>query len=230
EAEELLKAEQRAGAKSLEEAVQAVQTARPDLSGEVIEKAKQEVRIKSFDDSAEVKQAIREAVTYLNFNPRKIKRFINLLRLQALIANRRGLLANKQIQLKTLAKWLLIANLWPNAIEGIVNEPEEFINRLQQAREAKENLNQARMTGNEKLQKDNEPTLNVFLADPFIAQLIDENELIELLSSIDTSSSKALTQYLHLAQIGIDTPGRVFEGSAMLKAEAKLEAAANATS
>ena len=123
---------------------------------------------------------------------------------------------------------MLIASLWPNAIEAIVNE-QDFIKRLQQAYEAKENLSQARRTGNEKLQKDNETALNSFLASPLINQLIDETDLVKLLSTIDTSKSETLAQYLHLAQIGMDA-SRVIEGSAELKSQTRLEAATNGSS
>lgn len=208
EAEELIKAEQRAGAKSVGEAVEAVQKTRPDFSSEVIEQAKQDVMIKSFDESPEVQKAIHEAVPYLNFNPRKIKRFINLLRLQALIAHRRGLLQNKQIQLEFLSRWLLIANLWPKAIQALINE-KDFAKRLRQARETKINLDQARMTGNEELQSDNESTLKAYLTDPIVAQLIDETGLISLLDAVDASNPEMLALYLHLAQIGTDVAATV---------------------
>ncbi|MCL4299791.1 MAG: TIR domain-containing protein [Anaerolineae bacterium] len=219
EAENLIKAEQRAGTISVEAAAQAVQAARPDLTPEVITKAKKEVREKSFDDSEEVKQAIRAAVPYLGFNPRKVKRFINLLRLQALIANRRGLLDQQIIQIGPLSQWLLLASLWPDAVEAIANDPD-FVNRLNDANTLRTELRQRRTEAasaqdlkdldfkNEQV-KTAEARLNIYMEeDPLIKQLFATPELFGLLAGLDTASPAAFSQYLHLAQMSVDTSAR----------------------
>ncbi len=218
EAENLIKAEQRGGITSRDEAAEVVQKARPDLSPDVIAAAKEEVHKKSFDDSVEVKQAIHEAVRYLGFNPRKIKRFINLLRLQALIANRRGLLDHQVIQLDMLGKWLLLATLWPDTVEAIAAD-QSFVGRLQGAYATQEELRKRLSEATAKQRKDLarlvneeikviEVSLNNYLADPLIKQLINTPKLIQLLAGIDMSKPEVFSQYLRLAQIGVDSSAK----------------------
>ncbi len=116
EAEKLI-TQQRQSGKILDEAVEAVERARPDLGKDVLEQAAQGVYATIFDDSEEVHRAIREVTPYLEYNPRKIKRFINLFRLQALIANRRGLLQSGVIRLDQLAKWAVLSMRWPDGVQ-----------------------------------------------------------------------------------------------------------------
>jgi hypothetical protein len=89
QAEKLIDQYQKEG-RSLDEAAEAVRS-ESDVGTEAVDQAKVEIRAKSFGDSEEVLQAVAEAAPYLEYNPRKVKRFINLFKLQALIANRRGL-------------------------------------------------------------------------------------------------------------------------------------------
>lgn len=194
EAEQLIKAEQRAG-KSLDEAGEAVQVARPNMPREVVAEAKRGVFAKSFDDSEEVRKAIHEAAPYLGLNPRKIKRFINIFRLQALIANRRGLLEAGTIQLGLLAKWVIIATRWPDMIEAVTTD-QNFTNSLKQAHEMQEQLRLASGEIQEMIQAD----LNALLADPRIKRLIEATDLIRLLDNMTNSEIEAMPYYLYLAQ------------------------------
>jgi hypothetical protein len=197
EAEELIKAEQRSG-QSLDDAAQKVRTSRPEIPGQVIEEAKKEVFAHSFDDSIEVREAVKSAVPYLDFNPRKIKRFINLFRLQALIANRRGLLDEDVVDLGLLAKWIVIETRWPDMVEGMMDN-KVFIEHLQRAHKIQGRL----------LKDENEPeqkqqlqvTLDTLFADPRIERLVDAADLFKLLEGMTDSEFGSLPHYLHLARV-----------------------------
>ncbi len=129
EVESLLESEQRAGELDIDKAADLIQNENPEISNEVLSEAKRNIFAKTFDDSPDVKTAINEASLYLEANPRKIKRFINLFRLKTLIANRRGLIASQDINLSILAKIVVIEMRWPNVLEGIISDPQ-FINSL----------------------------------------------------------------------------------------------------
>jgi hypothetical protein len=118
-AESLIQAEERAG-KTREEAKQEVEVNRPDL-GEVIEDAKKAVEERAFEEYPEVEKAIQDMAVFLNYNPRRIKRFINMYRLQALIAYERGFLETL-ISLDNLARWVVISMRWPEFINMVVQD------------------------------------------------------------------------------------------------------------
>ena len=208
EAEQLIEAEQRAG-KSLDEAVQVVQAFRPDISREVVAEARQEVFAKSFDDSEGVRRAIHEAAPYLGLNPRKIKRFINFFRLQALIANRRGLLETGVIRLDLLAKWVIIAMRWPDVIEATMTD-RSFSISLKKAHKTREKLRQIQ-SGLRPASIDEQPEvieteLNVLLADPRKKRLVNASDLIDLLEEMTDADIGVAPCYLYLAQITIERP------------------------
>ncbi len=212
-AEQLIEAEQRAG-KSLDEAAQAVQAARPDIPREVVTKAREEVFAKSFDDSEDVRRAIHEAAPYLGLNPRKIKKFINIFRLQSLIANRRGLLETGVIRLDLLAKSLTIAMRWPDMIEAMMTD-QNFVNSLQEARQTREQLRdwiQSRRITEEEVQQETsilQSRLDVLVADPRTKRLIDATDLIHLLEDMTGPDIEALPYYLHLTQSIAERPRAV---------------------
>jgi hypothetical protein len=197
EAEQLIEVEQKAG-KALDEAAQAVQAARPDIPMEVVAKAKEEVFAKSFDDSEDVQRAIHDAAPYLGFNPRKIKRFINIFRLHALIANRRGLLETGVTPLDLLAKCVIIAMRCPDMVEEIMTD-QGFVNRLKQARQIKDRLLESEY-GPEQEQRDR-TSLGNLLTDPRIERLIDATDLIALLEDMTTEEFEGLPYCLHLVEI-----------------------------
>jgi len=212
EAEQLIEAEQRTG-KSLDEASGAVETARPDIPREAVAKARQEVFARSFDDSEEVRRAIHRAIQYLGLNPRKIKRFINIFRLQALIANRRGLLERREIRLDLLAKLVIIATRWPDLIAAMMGDPG-FVNRLMQAYRTREDLREIE-SGRTDLVADPPESLkarlDVLTADPRIRRLIDAADLVQLLDNMTQDDIATLPRYLHLARI-------TTEGSRLVRA------------
>ncbi len=118
-AESLIQAEERAG-KTREAAKQEVEANRPDLST-AIENAKQAVEKRAFEEYPEVEKAIQEMAAFLDYNPRRIKRFINMYRLQALIAYERGFLETL-ISLDNLARWVVISMRWPEFINMVIHD------------------------------------------------------------------------------------------------------------
>jgi len=203
ETAELIKAEQRTG-KPLDAAAQAVQKTRPDIKVELVEQAKQEVFAKTFDDSEEVKRAIQEAALYLGFNPRKIKRFINAFRLQALIANRRRLIETGTIQLDLLAKWITIVTRWPDLIEAMLID-QNFLKSLKEACLASEELSQSngRFLASAKGKK-LQVIYDRYLANPHLKRLIEARDLLNLLKQMPENEIEALPQYLYLTRTTIN--------------------------
>ena len=199
EAEELIKAEQRIG-RLLDEAAQAVQAMRPDLPERLIAEAREEIFAKSFEDTPEVKDAVHNAAEHLAGNPRKIKRFINTFRLQALIANRRGLLQSGDIDLGLLAKSAVITMRWPAFLDATATNPD-FTRHLLEAHDAQQELRQAQQTGaTEEERASLQDQLNVRLADPHITQLLGATDLLALLGEMTDDQITSLPQHLSLAQ------------------------------
>lgn len=199
EAEQLIEAEQKAG-KPLDEAVEVVKAARPDMSQETVTEAKQEVFARSFDDSEDVKRAIYEAVPYLECNPRKIKRFINVFRLRALIANRRGLLEGDVIRLDLLAKWMIIGMRWPGFTRS-ASDDEIWITSLVEAYDIHGNLiGPSALPVDDQRREDAQSRLDSLLADPRVKRWVDADDLVELLKGITTQTGWNLSNYSQLAQ------------------------------
>jgi len=178
---ELIETETKKG-KSLDEAADAIQKTRPETSQDAVKEARSREFAKSFEDSADVRQAIYGAVPYLGSNPRKIKRFINLFRLMALIANRRGLLDHKIISLDLLAKWVVITMRWPQMTE-IMTSNQDFVDNLRQDK---------------------------LLEDPRVKEMnekseIDANDFLRLMKEIPIEE---LHHYLHLAETTVERPYR----------------------
>jgi hypothetical protein len=179
---ELIDAETKRG-KSPDEAIDAVQKARPEASQEVIKEARMRRNAeKLFENSDDVRHSIYGAVPYLGSNPRKIKRFINLFRLMALIANRRGLLDRKIIRLDSLAKWVVITMRWPQMIEILASD-QDFVHNLRTRASPK---------------------------DPYISRIIeksaiDAKDFLELMKDIN---EEELHYYLHLAETTVERPNR----------------------
>jgi hypothetical protein len=107
---------------SRDKAGRKVKSDHPELAG-VVDQAKQIVQERSFDEYPEVLQAIEEMARFLNNNPRRIKRFINLYRLQALVVHRRGVL-NSSISLNELARWTIINMRWPEFVTAAMQTPQ----------------------------------------------------------------------------------------------------------
>jgi hypothetical protein len=201
EAEHLIESEEDQG-KDLDEAVETVGSARPDISKDALMEAKQNVFARTFDDDQEVRKAIYDALPYLESNARKVKRFINLFRLQLLIANRRHLLENRVIEIRQLSRWLVLVGRWPEIVDAL-NDPA-FAPRLLEAH----SLWRSSATGGG---LDNpratQVLLKPYLDDPRIKRFIDVSSLIRLLRALvptyDSGEdfSNALEPYLQLSTI-----------------------------
>ena len=119
--------------KSLEEAARAV--GGPEMPEHVVAEAKVERFAESFDSYGVVRDAVRSAASKLGNNPRKLKRFVNAFRLQALIANRRKLFEDGVIQLHLLGSWLVAETRWPELMSDVLNDPD-LVGRARTARNA----------------------------------------------------------------------------------------------
>ncbi len=164
-------------------------------SEEPIAKAKADIRAKSFKDSKKILEAFSYAVLHIGSNLHKLKRFINQLKLEMLIANRRGLIDDGTIQLDLLAKWVLLSTGWPSVTEAVMDEPD-FISLLLKAHSMQ---NQLYNTVDESERARVRSQLEPLLANPRIEQLYRDSRLIELLK--DPSFSKAeMSPYLYLTR------------------------------
>ncbi len=196
EAEERIE-QQREQGKSWEEAAETVQKesdhSEKEVSDAIREVSAQEF-VRNFEDSEEVRRAVADAIPYLAYNPRKVKRFINLLKLQGLIAKRLGLLDAGIIRIEPLAKWLIIAMRWPAAIEAIMSE-EGFQERLLQAYDSQKEL--PNVDDKSDQAQAVRSRLALLLEDRPTRQLYKADELIRLLRAMDGSVLDA-SPYIHL--------------------------------
>ena len=178
EAEQLITVAEQTG-KPLEEAAASVQQSRPDLPQEAVAEARRNVFARTFDDDEEVRRAIYKVVPFLEQNPRRVKRFINIFRLNVLIANRRGLLETGTVEVGRLAKWLAIAVRWPDFVDLLSDR--SFFNRLLDAHELRaKSFGTSHLTNAEAART----RLGPYLDDPRIKRFVDEGELFALLSSL----------------------------------------------
>lgn len=196
-AESALLAEQRSG-KSLEEARIAVQQNQPELASQLAEAVKA-IRARSFDDDPEVRKTVREAAPYLYYNPRKIKRYINLFRLQALIAYRRGVLENT-VSLDILGRWIIVNLRWPEFFVQAV-ERSEFVAAYFDIANKYE---KATLTGRKKIL---DGVTNSSVDQAQIKQLIGNQDLYRLLKEIPHSQEDVMN-YLQLLQASNSTTGK----------------------
>ncbi|MFL5384879.1 MAG: P-loop NTPase fold protein [Longimicrobiaceae bacterium] len=196
EAERLIKAEQRAG-KELPEAAETV-GGKKEVDRRDAEKAEQRIREDSETEAEQVRLAVIEAAPYLENNPRKIKRFINTFRLQALVAQKRGMLADPS-EATLLARALIIATRWPDLVEGLIPD-RGYVDRLlnAEAMQSKlaENLEEMWDEEEKRLKAD----LDRFLESPRLKRLVTARELIGLLNAMSKEERGRLADYLVLAR------------------------------
>ena len=173
-----------------EEAAMKIAGAEREMRAEII-------RATSFEDSAEVRQAVLAAARYLEYNPRKLKRFINLFKLQALIANLRGLLENGTIRLDHLAKWLTIRTCWPTIIESTMADLD-YPDHLLQAHATQNELQN--LTDGPQEAVEARDKLVRLLTYPAVELFYQDTDLIELLQETSHSASN-VSPYLHLTMV-----------------------------
>lgn len=208
QAEELIQAELRTKKYvSVDEAAKAVKQQAPNLSDTVVEQAQQEVFAKRFDDSEDVQRAIHEMVRYLGYNPRRVKRFINVFRLQTLIANRRELLQDDKIDLQLLAKWVVMITRWPDISEAMQTD-NGFVSRLKTtsgmaaALKADDNAPKAKkMT--EDNRRDMQLSYDRHLGDERVERLLLVDDLLRLLDNITESDAGDLQTYFYLSDLTV---------------------------
>jgi len=151
-----------------------------------------------FDRDEAVQRWVWEAASFLDYNPRKVTRFINLFRLLALIANRRHLLEKADFRLDLLAKWVVVTSKWPGVVQPILSDPN-YISRLIEARQIGDRLN--RFEYNPEEEKDLRSRFDTYLKDTRIKHYIDEVDLVSLLGEFSGVGRDTLSYYLHLGQI-----------------------------
>ena len=128
------------------------------------------------NDSSPVQKAIEHVAPYLEPNPRKIKRFINIFRLQAFIANRRNLLVLDEADyyLDLLARWVALITQWPIVLDRTLADIA-FLAHLKEAYNLYSDLQDLRFNS------DNEPVkhdvlikkLEPYFEDEHIKQLVE---------------------------------------------------------
>lgn len=151
-----------------------------------------ETILANFDDLPEVLEDVYALFGFLGYNPRRVKRFINVFRLQAAIAVQHGALTDRS-QLESLKTWFVIAFRWPQFITYMIDAPS-FDNRLFDA----SRIN-ARLTEKGILKKDRDAlqkTLDQHLTDRGIAELLGEKELIALLPETQALGDDAVVPVL----------------------------------
>jgi hypothetical protein len=170
---------------TLDKAVNEVLLTSVDIDKNILEEAKNDLFAKYlfeekynlFEENLDVINAILNAQKYLGPNPRKIKRFINNFRLQALIANRRKLLENHVIDLSELSRLIILEMKWPKLFEAMI-ENRKLLEQLK-SKEVREKTVQEREYGKFK-------------------NIIKMEEFIEL---IDKINPKSINVYLSLANV-----------------------------
>ncbi|MCB9452916.1 MAG: TIR domain-containing protein [Anaerolineaceae bacterium] len=175
---------------------------RPDAELEQRRQRAREFQDMSFEDLDAVQQATLHAASVLDYNPRKIKRFLNEFRLRAAIADQRNLLTPGEIDLMKLGHWIMIGTRWPDMI-GILTERPAFAAELLKAHTVREEWRMLRAPGpvpHPDTIKQKNAELSQVLTPSDIKRFIDAGDLIELLSKMGNAAQDAaqITRYLHL--------------------------------
>ena len=190
DAESFIQAEQRAG-KSLDEAREIVQEEHPDLQS-TIQQAAQSVKERAFEELSEVESAINDMAPYLGYNPRRIKRFINMYRLQALIAYERHILESI-ISLDNLARWVVINMRWPEFIDAAIRD-SSLLPRIQTDLQVLAKLkDKPKQTQLDKIKSETVYSITLL-------PLLTNREFSDLLFSI-RGEAKEAQSYLHLLNL-----------------------------
>jgi hypothetical protein len=125
--------------------------------------------------------------------------------LQALIANRRGLIQTGEIELQLLAKWITVVTRWPDMIDAMLID-QSFLKSLKDAFMASEELSQynegffATPPGIELKAK-----YNRGLANPHVKRLIEARDLLNLLKQMPETEIESWPQYLRFTKSTIGT-------------------------
>ncbi len=154
-----------------------------------------------FEDLEAVQQATFHAASVLDYNPRKIKRFLNEFRLRAAIADQRNLLTLGEIDLSRLGNWITIGTRWPDII-GILTEHPTFAAELLDAHALREEWRvlRAQATPDDPVLKKLKAELSAVLTQTNIRRFIDAEDLIALLDTMGNAArdTAQIVMYLHL--------------------------------
>lgn len=173
----------------------------PDAELEQRRQRAREFQDMSFEDMEAVQQATFHAASVLDYNPRKIKRFLNEFRLRAAIADQRNLLTLGEIDLSRLGNWITIGTRWPDII-GILTEHPTFAAELLDAHTLREEWRalRAQPTPDDSAIKQKNAELGRALTQADIKRFIDAADLINLLGEMGDAArdTAQIVMYLHL--------------------------------
>ncbi|WP_054493079.1 P-loop NTPase fold protein [Ardenticatena maritima] len=180
------------------ERLQAERRARPEkaveeIAQELFPNEPEEIRRRAVEyveerwhESADIRHAIHRALEHLEPNPRQAKRFVNIFRLQTMLAKEVGCLSRvpTDAELDALAAAIVIQMRWPHLARQALTNPEAF-----------GKLHEAVQNGNEQ-QTDVPETLRSYLQDKdahtFLKSISDRDYFRDMLAfadfSLDTSS------------------------------------------
>lgn len=187
-AEQMIQAEQRGGdnlAKATEVILEKVNPERTGISQKEIREASKELSKRAFEDDQRVREAISEAAPYLDFNPRKVKKFINNFRLHALIAQKRGLFEKTGINVGSLAKAVVIAMRWPDVALSM-SKNRAVCQILKDAFAAKDLMQTRELTDANEILKAQD-AMKIISDNESLARFIYADELHQILTSMDDS-------------------------------------------
>lgn len=173
----------------------------PDAELEQRRQRAREFQDMRFEDLEAVQQATFHAASVLDYNPRKIKRFLNEFRLRAAIADQRNLLTLGEIDLSRLGNWITIGTRWPDII-GILTEQPAFAAELLDAHSLREEWRalRAQATPDPNAIKQKNTELSRVLTQTNIRRFIDAEDLIALLDTMGNAArdTAQVVRYLHL--------------------------------
>jgi hypothetical protein len=149
--------------------------------------------------------AIENAAPYLESNPRRIKRFVNLLRLHAFIAARRNLLVRPGDE-STLAKAVVISMRWPGKADMLIADARILREAWQVAR-AQETQRETQTQGSagDTVEQPGHPRRSTYDVDSHAQQILDNAELVRLLATLNEPEVDKLHTYLQLTRITATT-------------------------
>ncbi|KAB2860882.1 MAG: hypothetical protein F9K46_09265, partial [Anaerolineae bacterium] len=160
--------------------------------------------LEAFENRQDVIEATREAAQFLGFNPRKIKRFLNEFRLSAAICERRHLL-HTVINLRILARWIILETRYPDLI-NILRETPEFASRLLEASNLQTSFDVPASKSKQRVKVDQEQ-LEALQKDERIGRFIAARDMIALMERIKSVDAKLIEQpefirtYLFLVEV-----------------------------
>jgi len=98
-----------------------------------VQKRRERLRVELYEDSDSVKEAVLMVAPVFDRNPRRLKQFLNLLRLRTFMAGETGLFdevdqslrlkGQKPLSLQQLAKLVAISQRWPGFLRALHNVP-----------------------------------------------------------------------------------------------------------